>query len=445
MSKIQAAAVSYEVARLRAISSDNWPHLGMALLAVSAYKTESIDTAAVDEWWRVYYNPEFIAKCDAQQAAAVFVHEIWHVLRFHFIRARGVGVTRETAMLWNYVADAEIHTDQTVLQSLEGIKDAKPVTVDSFDPPLDPRETSEAWYLDVLNRPTTKKVLRPNGAFVYVPLMKGGYPEVTDGSGTPGWGGGGSGSSGVPGPWEFPAPSADDRETPAGISVERGGVIQRAVAEAVRQHCRSRGTGAAGLLRWAEEVLDPKVDWRTRFQTAFHGVMAPIAGTQHWTWSRPARRQSHDPRVVQPGWCGTRRRVAVIIDTSGSMSDTMLSRCRTEVTQMIASVVTNGREPAVHVYTCDTRVTEAQKVWTGADVQMIGGGGTDLTIAFDRAAADMESGDFEFDIVVAMTDGYTPWPAEPFRIPVITLLLSEGTHPAWLNEDPHQLVKIDPE
>jgi hypothetical protein len=37
---------------------------------------------------------EFMKKLTAQQAAGVVVHEIWHVLRFHFVRARLVGVTR---------------------------------------------------------------------------------------------------------------------------------------------------------------------------------------------------------------------------------------------------------------------------------------------------------------------------------------------------------------
>lgn len=448
MAKIAAAEMSFEVARLRALAPENWPHLGMALLAVSAYKTEYCPTAAIDEWWRVYINPEFFKKLTPQQAAGVVVHEIWHVLRFHFIRARLSGVTRETADIWNLVADAEIHNaNEKLVEGLRSGPDISPVTTNSFNPPLDPKGTAESWFIDVLNRPSTKKQQLPNGAVVYLPLMTNGYPDP-NAVPAPGAGGGGSGASGLPQPWEFPGPLQEEalgREQHPGINPERGGVIQRAVAEAVRQHSKSRGTGEGGLLRWAEELLDPKVDWRQKFQVCFQGIMAPICGTEHWTWKRPSRRNSFDPRVVVPGWAGSQRRVAVLVDTSGSMSDTMLGRCRGEVTNMIATLVSNSREPSVHVYTCDTQVSEAQKVWTGSDIAMIGGGGTDITIAFDRVLDDMRRGDFEFDIVVCMTDGYTPWPQESFPVPTVTMLVGNGTYPAWLDENPHSLVKIDPE
>jgi predicted metal-dependent peptidase len=76
---------------------------------------------------------------------------------------------------------------------------------------------------------------------------------------------------------------------------------------------------------------------------------------------------------------------------------------------------------------------------------MVGGGGTDITVAFDRVLEDMAAGQFEFDVVVCMTDGYTPWPADPFPIPVVTMLVGAGAHPEWLKVSPHALVKIDPD
>ncbi len=448
MAKIQAADMSFEVARLRALAPENWPHLGMALLAISAYKTDTCPTAAIDEWWRVYYNPDFIKKLGPQQAAGVFVHEIWHALRFHAIRARLTGVTWETHEIWNLVADAEIHNrNEKLLEALKSGPDISPVTVQSFDPPLDPAGVAEGWFLDVVNRPSTKRHQLPDGRVLLLPKMQGGYPDP-NAIWLPGAGGGGSGSSGIPMPWEFPGPLQEEalgKEQHSGIQQERAGVIQRAVAEAIRQHSKSRGMGEGGLLRWAEELLDPKVDWRTKFQTCFQGIMAPIMGTEHWTWKRPSRRSAFDPRVILPGWAGSQRRVAVLIDTSGSMSDTMLARCRGECTNMISTLVTNAREPSVHVYTCDTRVSEAQRVWSGSDIDMIGGGGTDITIAFNRVLEDMNKGDFEYDIVVCMTDGYTPWPQESFPIPTVTMLVGKGQYPKWLDESPHCLVEIDPE
>jgi predicted metal-dependent peptidase len=403
--------LTFEAARLRALEPECWPALRMALMGLTIVPEPHCPTAAVDEWWRVYYNPEWFATIPPLSGAAVVVHEVWHLLRFHGIRSRTVGVRPETAFIWNLAADAEIHENNTkLLEALQALgENSQPITRESFDPPLHKGGIAETWYHELCARPSTQRLGLPgsgHGGGVLVPRMAGGtYPSVTvvlkvvPGSGS----GHASGENGLPASWEKSGPLEGG---PAGITKERGVVLQRQVAEAIRQHSKSRGLVEGGMLRWAEEVLDPKVDWRTALQLHFQGIMAPVCGSMSWTYRRPARRQVGDPRIVMPGWVDPVPRVAVLIDTSGSMSDQMLGHCRGEVTNLISTLVKNGGRPHVKVYACDAAAHEAQQVWTGSEIKLVGGGGTDLTVGFRLVEEDMRHLRHDYDILVVMTDGY---------------------------------------
>ena len=83
-----AGAVDFYSARLRAAADSTW--LFAAIMSTLGVE-KNIDTAAIDEWWRIYWDRKFFAGLKIEQAAAVVVHEIWHVLRFHSIRARECG------------------------------------------------------------------------------------------------------------------------------------------------------------------------------------------------------------------------------------------------------------------------------------------------------------------------------------------------------------------
>jgi hypothetical protein len=80
------------------------------------------------------------------------------------------------------------------------------------------------------------------------------------------------------------------------------------------------------------------------------------------------------------------------MDTSGSMSKKMLGVCKGEVTSVVGTLARGGVRPYVRVYTCDMKASEAQEVYSGADVRLIGGGGTDLTVVAIQDPGDTAAG-----------------------------------------------------
>lgn len=430
---VSTPTMTFEAGRLRALEPDGWPALRRALMACTVIRdtTGTLPTAAIDEWWRVYYNPAWFARLTAVGASGVAVHEVWHPLRFHPWRARAVGVSREHHDLWNAVADAEIHegNDRLVkvlanLPAPDGAGTCSPVTRASFDPPLSEGGVAERWFWEVLRRPSTVKDAHGG----WRPRMAGQLPAPS-----------GSGATGLPGPWELPGPHDGG---PPGLDRTRTDIVRRATAAAVqREASASRGVGDGGMVRWANEVIEPKVDWRVRVQGAFQNSVAAVYGGSRWTYRFPGRRRPPDPRLISPGRLSSVPDVGVIIDTSGSMSDRMLSLCRQEVTGMLAAL---GRRARVNVYACDSRAHAAQEVYTGADVKLYGGGGTDMIEAFKLASRDVAERRKQFDLLVIMTDGHTPWPKQTdLTAPLITVLMGTGSHPAWLYTPPNQVVRVD--
>ncbi len=129
-------------------------------------------------------------------------------------------------------------------------------------------------------------------------------------------------------------------------------------------------------------------------------------------------------------------RVAVVIDTSGSMSDSMLAQVLGEVSGLLASVgVARDR---LHVVCCDAQAYESQRVLNAKDVRLLGGGGTDMGAGI-AAEADLRP---RPDLIIVLTDGHTPWPPRaPGRTKVVVGLMDKVGHvPDWATS-----VSIEPE
>lgn len=105
--------------------------------------------------------------------------------------------------------------------------------------------------------------------------------------------------------------------------------------------------------------------------------------------------------------------VAVIVDTSGSMSSEDLAQCMADVTGIVRATTPPGvaRRP-VRVIPCDNSPGDVQSVRHRADLALLeltGGGGTDMGAGI-RSAVGLRP---RPDVVVVLTDGATPWPARP--------------------------------
>ena len=183
-----------------------------------------------------------------------------------------------------------------------------------------------------------------------------------------------------------------------------------------------------GLQRWANAILTPaQVRWQDKLARACRRAVAYRPGATDYRYDRPSRRQAAVgfgagkpvlPRTVHPV-----PKVAIVVDTSGSMGERELTDALRETKGILSAL----GAPATFV-SCDAAVHEMRAVTTVADAAKLlkGGGGTDFRPAFDALARERERA----DLVVFVTDGFGPAPAAaPTWCKVIWLLTSSWGAP----------------
>jgi predicted metal-dependent peptidase len=122
-------------------------------------------------------------------------------------------------------------------------------------------------------------------------------------------------------------------------------------------------------------------------------------------------------------------RVAVIVDTSGSMTEDDLRDAMGEITGVLRAVGIGGNR--VTVIACDADVHATRRVSTVDQVVLAGGGGTDMRVGIEAALLGPERP----HVVVVLTDGATPWPDAPLSTTrVIAALVGPNPPmpPAWI-------------
>ena len=117
-------------------------------------------------------------------------------------------------------------------------------------------------------------------------------------------------------------------------------------------------------------------------------------------------------------------RVAVIVDTSGSVGEVALQRAWSEVHGCLRTL--GVRRDLLTVFAADVDVRRL----TGPprrQMALLGGGGTNMALAIETALQSLARP----DLVVVITDGLTPWPVrKPSRPVIVALLPSTMKRPA---------------
>jgi predicted metal-dependent peptidase len=366
-------------------------------------------TVSVDESWRMRADPELVAGWTAAQLGSVLVHHVCHLLRTHAERAQAAGVGPDDAPDWVRAADAEINDDLVPAGlDLPG-RPVLPADLGAQDGQL-----AEQYFAGLGQRPA--------------PGAQGGAGARTQdrsdkeskGDWAAGWSDCGSGADGVPRP-------GDGLLGTQGMARWQADLLRRQVAQEVIAHGQQPGTVPAGLLRWAEAVLHPKVNWRTLLAAELRRAVAEVAGAVDYSYRRPSRRSAVAGPVVLPALRRPVPEVAVVCDTSGSMTEDLLAAALAEVEGLLRSL---GLARQVRVLACDTAVAPAQRVTSARQVQLVGGGGTDMGAGIAAAVALRPRP----AVTVVLTDGYTPWPVSaPKGTRVVVGLLGQGAPaaPPW--------------
>lgn len=359
-----------------------FPYLSDVTFSLTPVLTTGFETIAVDKQGRLYYDPDVLRqKWNNEQCMAVLFHEINHLIREHHAR-----VGERVPKMWNIAGDLEINDD---LEAVTGVKVPDILYPQQFELP---NEQLAEWYYD--NLPVImQSAENPNG----------------DGTNDFGFVDCGSVAHGQAQGYEKGDASGE------GLTPQDLEVLRDKVAEKVDEETqKARGNVPKGLQRWAKKRLTKKVDWRKELAASIRQAISHKSGASDYTYARPSRRhQSSD--VIMPSTYEPTPSVAVVIDTSGSMGLEEVGMAIGETGKILKSL---GCRDSVAVYSVDSEVHTAQRVFSERQIKTKGGGGTDMR----KGIAHALKGKPRPEVIVVVTDGYTPWPESPISAKLVIAL-----------------------
>lgn len=192
--------------------------------------------------------------------------------------------------------------------------------------------------------------------------------------------------------------------------------IQAVFEQIEEQSASNKGCGniPAGLRRELARRKDArnrrlheeKNRWKNSLSVVLKRNMSMSRGTYHATYAPPARWwNSRKTGVFLPSLRSPEAKVSVVLDTSGSMGSEEIQQSLKEIAGIIK--VATPSNTGVKVHCCDWEAYDTQTVKDAFDVEIIGGGGTDMRKGLEAAADDGSH------VTVVITDGFTPWPKKP--------------------------------
>ena len=435
-----------------------WPYASSAILSLGGHESSQVKDIAVDEYWRLYYNPVWMETAEPQLIQSKILSEVGHLLLRHSSRAKAIlpAGDKKSLKKWAQAADMAVF----------GVL---PVKVQGCVPEEhNPRKHGfkagcvvEYYYRELLaqegqqgeqqNPAPDDKSKRPGGpADADDPADAGdsggdaesdpGSKEPTD-SDVPGDGGqdlpeggdggqglpeGGSAGDGVPRPWELGEP---ENGKEGGIQPHEAEQMLRDMAN----RARSAGTTPGNMKSYVKGILEPKLDPKKLLAGAIRAKTDSIISGDgdKYSYRRPARRQRTDG-VLRPKPYQRVPSIAIVIDTSGSMNMKDLSMSLGMVSKVLSGL---NLRSGVRVIAGDTEIHSDLTVSDVSKIDLSGGGGTDmgdLLVDIDQIKKNKP------DLVLVCTDGYTDWPRRKTSFTVIACITQSDPSgvPDWIKVVP---------
>ena len=435
--------------RTRVLCSNGF--YGLLLMHMKYVLNTKVDTAYTDGD-EIGFNPSFLEQLSEDELDFVMMHEILHVVLQHCTRYQQ---ERMDTDLWNIACDIVVNSN--ILKSCDMRPES--ISIRAFGGEsmhLTPEgEEGHLYTMEQVYAMLEKEAKRRQKKSGNGSSQQGtgnGSSQQGSGSGSQqngrAQGGGGAaqsqkgGKSGKAGrksgkdQWQnggFDDHSkwgkGDEKE-----AADQAGKWQKRMMDAaetmrIADPQNGRGTVPAGVWRVLEELRRPKLDWRTVLNEF---VQEEITD---YSFSPPDKRFDGFDFYL-PDYNETEERlgnVLFMVDTSGSVSDGMMSDAFAEICGAIEQF--SGKLTGKLGF-FDDAVYEPVPFESVEDVKSIrprGGGGTSFHAIFRYVRYEMAE-DPPVSIVI-LTDGYAPYPheAEAEGIPVLWVIsgLTDEVRPPW--------------
>ena len=358
--------------RLKLVNADEW-----------------CGTAATDGR-HFYYNSRFIKMLKPKEIEFLFGHEVLHCVYDHFGR-RG----DRDPQIWNIANDFCVNGDlvkHNVGEKITTVPCLYDRKYDGF--------SSEEVYDDLM-----KNVQKINLGDLIDKMLDEHLDGEGDGDGEEGEGKG--------------RPKLSDAEKQQ---------IRDEIKEAMLAAAATvdgAGNLPAGVKRLIQELTEPKMNWRELLRMQLESTIK-----SDYTWMRASRRGWHMDAVMPGMKLDPMIDIAVALDASGSISESMLKDFLGEIQGIMDSF------PAykIHVITFDTEAYnpaqyDSDNLDDICDYEVKGGGGTD----FDCIFTYLKENEIEPKRLVVFTDGYPfgSWGDENYADTVWILHGTTSIVPPW--------------
>lgn len=368
---------------------------GLLLMHMKFAVDEQVSTACTDGV-QIIFGTAFLESLSDEELDFVMMHEILHVVLQHCMR--GHTLDNET---FNIACDIVVNSNIF----LENNKNINSITLKNYGVSMHQTPTGREGYNYTAEEVYTMlKPIQKSRQTVKANRASGEYSQWDDHS-----------------RWEDCA----DVETLQDIWRQR--VIDACETISIQEGSKGRGTIPLFAKRLLNELKRAQTDWRLILNDFIQEEIVD------YSFSPPDRRFADSPFLL-PDFNekdDVVENILFMIDTSGSMSDKMITSAYSEIKGAIEQF--NGKLKGWLGF-FDAAIVEPKPFESEEEFSVIrpeGGGGTDFEIIFEYVRQHMQD-DLPASIVL-LTDGYAPFPEEhkSLGIPVLWLLNNQEVEPPW--------------
>ena len=395
------------VSRMRILCNHGF--YGLLLMHMVYSIDESTETAYTDGE-RIAFSPTFLDEISDSELDFVLMHEILHVVLQHCLR----GDEKEQER-YNIAADIVINS--TIMH--ENGDNLSSITLSKYGTAMHTTPTGQEGYLYTAEEIYEMLPASPLGQSVT--LVHGQASKNGTDANKPG--------NGETTRWDDHSQWRKHEQDDVLRDVWIKHFADACEAITIHDPSNARGTLPLFAQRLLQKLKEPQTDWRSILNNFVQQEV------NDYSFSPPDRRFEDSPFFLpdfnEMGDTDEVEDILFMIDTSGSMSDAMITAAYSEIKGAIDQF--NGKLRGWLGF-FDAAIIEPKPFANVEEFIIIkpaGGGGTDFQIVFEYVAQHMQ--EKPPVSIIILTDGYAPFPKETIAndIPVLWLINNEKVTPPW--------------